>query len=87
MTTNERGENANCIFIFTFSVAKVTLLIRIKILGGSTLIYFWEIRTFSKIKVPIRTKKLELVLIKTCPKIKNPCRHSAMIFQNKTKSL
>ena len=38
---------------------------------------YWEIRTFSKIKVPIRTKKLELVPIKTCPKIKDPCRHSA----------
>ena len=36
---------------------------------------YWEIRTFSKIKVPIRTKKLELVPIKTCPKIKDPCRH------------
>ena len=29
MTTNESGENANHIFIFTVSVAKVTLLIRI----------------------------------------------------------
>ena len=45
---------------------------------------YWEIRTFSKIKVPIRTKKLELVPIKTCPKIKDPCRHSAIIKQTTT---
>ena len=78
MTTNESGENANRIFIFTFSVAKDTLLIRIWILGGIILINYWEIRTFSKIKVPIRTKILELVPIKTCPKIKDPCQHSAI---------
>ena len=78
MTTNESGENADHIFIFTFSVAKVTLLIRIWILGDIILMNYWEIRTFSKIKVPIRTKNLELVPIKTCPKIKDPCQHSAI---------
>ena len=78
MTTNESGENANRIFIFTFSVAKETLLIRIWILGGFILINYWEIRTFSKIKVPIGTKKLELVPMKTCPKLKDPCWHSAL---------
>ena len=31
-----------------------------------------------KIILPIRTKKLELVPIKTCPKIKDPCRHSVL---------
>ena len=71
-----RGENANRIFIFIFSISKVPFLIRIWILGGIILINYWEIRTFSKIKVPIGTKKLELVPIKTCPKIKDPCRHS-----------
>ena len=80
MTTNESGENANRIFIFTFSVAKETLLIRIWILGGFILINYWEIRTFSKIKVPIGTKKLALVPIKTCPKIKDPCRHSGIQY-------
>ena len=85
MTTNESSEIANLTFIFTFSVGKVTLLIRIWFLGGVNLINFREIRTFSKIKVPIRTKKLELVPIKTCPEIKDPCRHSALGSLNKSR--
>ena len=38
-----------------------------------------EIGTFKKIKVLTGTKKLKLVPIKTCPKIKDPCRHSAFV--------
>ena len=48
MTTNASGENANHILIFTFSVAKFTLLIRIWILGGIILINFFRNKDFFK---------------------------------------
>ena len=80
MTTNESGENANRIFIFTFSVAKVTLLIRIWILGGIILINFWEIRTFSKIQVTNKDQKIGIGPYKDLLKIKDPCWHSVLIL-------
>ena len=43
------------------------------------MINFWEIWTPQKIKLPIGTKKVELVPRKTCPKIKDPCRHSVYL--------
>ena len=76
MTSNESGENTNCIFILHFQLQKWLYWLEFESLV--ILINFWEIRTFFKIKVPIRTKKLELVPMKTCPKLKDPCWHSAL---------
>ena len=50
-------------FILTFSVANVTLLLKIGSFGGVVSINFWKIWTFQKNNVQILTKNIDLVLL------------------------